>query len=186
MREIILVRSNSNLAAHFRSIVLAATCLLVVAAGANGGTPAANTNNPLTATDVHGVRQSCPVGKPPGWLADAVEKPDVQYPEWGKNHHEQGMGVFRMSVDSKTGKVTTVSAVKSTGFRDLDDSAIAALGRWRWKPGTWKETDVAINFQLGKGPGALPQAGLWKDLRSTGPRQGSNMPGVMPRGGGRY
>src|SRR5437773_1496599 len=116
MHEIILVRSNSNVAAHFRSIVLAATCLLVVAAGANGGAPAANTNNQLTATDVHGERRSCPMGKPPGWLADTVEKPDVQYPEWGKNHHEQGVGVFRMSVDSKTGRVTTVSAVKSTGF----------------------------------------------------------------------
>ena len=185
MHEIILVRSNSNLAAHFRSIVLAATCLLVVAAAANGGAPAANTDNQLTATDVHGAKRSCPVSKPPGWLADAVEKPEVQYPEWGKNHHEQGVGVFRMSVDSKTGKVTTVSAVKSTGFRDLDDSAIAALGRWRWKPGTWKETDVVIGFQLGKGPGAAPQAGLPQDLRSTAPRQGSSMPG-MSRGGGHY
>ena len=90
MLEIILVRSNSNLAAHFRSIVLTAICLLLVAAAANGGAPA-NTNNQLTATDVHGVQRSC------------------------KNHHEQGMGAYRMSVDSKTGKVTTVSAVKSTG-----------------------------------------------------------------------
>ena len=183
MHEIILVRSNSNLATHFRSIVLAAACLLVIAAGANGGTPAADTNNKLTATDVHGVRSSCPVDKPPGWLADAVEKSEVPYPEWGKNHHEQGKGVFRVSVDAKTGKVTTVSTVKSTGFRDLDDSAIAALRRWRWKPGTWKETDVVIGFQLGKVPGEAPQAGLPQDLRS--PRQGASMPG-MSRGGGRY
>ena len=179
MHEIILARSNSNLATHFRSIVLAATGLLVIAAGANGSTPAANTNNPLTATDVHGVQRSCPVNKPPGWLADAVAKPEVEYPEWGKNHHEQGLGVFRMSVDSKTGKVTHVSMVKSTGFRDLDDSAIAALGRWRWKPGTWTETDVLISFRLGKVPGAAPQAGLPNYPGTSAPRQGSNM-----RGGG--
>lgn len=181
MHEIILARSNSNLATHFRSIVLAATGLLVIAAGANGGAPAANTSNQLSAMDVHGVRRSCPLNKPPGWLADAVAKADVEYPEWGKNHHEQGMGVFRMSVDSKTGKVTHVSTVKSTGFRDLDDSAIAALGRWRWKPGTWTETDVAINFGLGKATGTSPVAGLpnYRGTRGAGMPQGGG-------GGGRY
>lgn len=179
MHEIILARSSSNLAPRFRSIVLAATGLLFIAAGANGGAPAANTSNELSATDVHGVRRSCPVNKLPGWLADAVTKPDAEYPEWGKNHHERGMGVFRMSVDSKTGKVTHVSTVKSTGFRDLDDAAITALGRWRWKPGTWTETDMAISFPSGKVSGASPQAGLPNYPGTNAPRQGSNM-----RGGG--
>src|ERR1700751_2891056 len=141
MHKIILARSNSNLVTHFCSIVLAAASLLVFASHAKRNPPAANTNNPLTATDIHGARRSCPVNKRPGWLADVVGKSDAES-EWGKNHHEHEMGVFRMSVDSKTGKVTHVSTVKSAGFRDLDDAAIATLGRWRWKPGTWKEADV--------------------------------------------
>jgi len=180
MHKTILTRSYSNIAIHFCSIVLSASCLLLIVAGANGTPPAANTSNTLTATDAHGAQRSCPLTKPPGWLADAVAKPDVQYPEWGKNHHEQGLGIFRMSVDSNTGKVTNVSAVRSTGFRDLDDSAIAALRKWRWKPGTWKETDVVISFHLGKVPGAAPEAGMPNYPSVSAPHQGSN----MPHGGG--
>jgi TonB family protein len=180
MHKIILARSNSNLATHFCSIVLAAAGLLVIAADANGSAPAANTNNTLTATDIHGARHSCPVNKPPGWLADAVSKSDVES-EWGKNHHEHGMGVFHMSVDSKTGKVTHVSTVKSAGFRDLDDAAIATLGRWRWKPGTWKEADVALRFQSGKASVGAPQAGVpnYQSKSTNASHQGMN-------GGGRY
>ena len=180
MHKIILARSNSNLTTHFCSIVLAASALLVIAADANGSAPAANTNNALTATDIHGARHSCPVNKPPGWLADAVAKGDVES-EWGRNHHEHGMGVFRMSVDSKTGKVTHVSTVKSAGFRDLDDAAIATLGRWRWKPGTWKEADVALSFQSGKASVGAAQAGLSNYQGTNASRQGMNM-----RSGGRY
>jgi hypothetical protein len=83
-----------------------------------------------------------------------VAKLDVES-EWGRNHHEHGMGVFRMSIDSKTGKVAHLSTVKSA-----DDAAIATLGRWRWKPGTWKEADVALSFQSGKASVGAPQAGL--------------------------
>lgn len=185
MHKIILARSNSNFAMHFRSIVLAATGLLVIAAGANGSTPAENTNNKLTATDVHGARRICPVDKPPGWLADAVEKRGVEYPEWGRNHHEKGTGVFRMSVDSNTGKVTHVSTVKSTGFRDLDDAAVATLGRWRWKPQTWKEADVQINFQMAKATGGAA-AGVVSISGVALPKTSASGQGMLRGGGGRY
>jgi TonB family protein len=139
------------------SIISAATCLVLLAANANGN-PSAASDNTLVAEDIHGKQSHCPRGKPPGWLADAITKSGVEYPEWGKNHHEQGTGVFRMIVDPTSGKVTKVMAIKSTSFRDLDDAAVTALGRWRWKPGTWKEADVEINFDMAKG--AMPHAGL--------------------------
>ena len=180
MRKIIPARSNSKLATHFCSIVLAATALLVIAADAHGSAPAASTNNSLTATDIHGARHSCPVNKLPGWLADAVARADVES-EWGRDHHEHGTGVFRMSVDPKTGKVTHVSTVKSAGFRDLDDAVIATLGRWRWKPGTWKEADVALSFQSGKASVGAAQTGLPNYQRPNTSHQGMNM-----RSGGRY
>lgn len=180
MHKIILARSNLNLATHFFSIVLAATGLLVIAADANGSAPAANASNPLTATDIHGAQHSCPVNKPPGWLADVVAKSDVES-EWGRNHHEHGIGVFRMSVDAKTGKVTRVSTLRSVGFRDLDDAAITTLGRWRWKPGTWKEADVALSFQSGKASVGAAQAGRPNYQGPNAARQGPNM-----GGGGRY
>lgn len=138
------------------SIIAAATCLLF-AANANGN-PAAASNNNLVAEDIHGKQSQCPRGKPPGWLADLITRSGVEYPEWGKNHHEKGTGVFRMIVDPTSGKVTKAMVIKSTGFRDLDDSAATALGKWRWKPGTWKQADVEISFDMGKG--AMPHAGL--------------------------
>jgi TonB family protein len=108
--------------------------------------------NQLAATDVHGRQSHCSMGQTPGWLSEVVKSPSIQYPDWGSNHHEMGSGVFRMTVDPASGKVTKVVTVKSTGHRDLDDSAAAGLGKWRWKAQSWKEADVEVNFTMGKDP----------------------------------
>jgi TonB family protein len=63
----------------------------------------------------------------------------------------QGVGLFRMYIDLKTGFVTQVAVVKSTGWWSLDTSAVNALRKWRWKPGTWKEVDVPVRFVIGAG-----------------------------------
>jgi TonB family protein len=47
-----------------------------------------------------------------------------------------GSGHFLMKVDVKTGLVTSVTVVKSTGHRELDDSAIEALRQWRFQHGS--------------------------------------------------
>jgi hypothetical protein len=39
-----------------------------------------------------------------------------------------------------------VTVVRSTGFAELDTSAVAALRQWRWKPGKWKEIEMAVEF----------------------------------------
>jgi TonB family protein len=168
--------------ALFYFVILIVICPIVVEGkDKDAGAP----GNRLTATDVHGVQRTCPVDKPPGWLADTMSQSNVDYPELGVLHHQQGTGIFRMTVDPKNGRVTRVSAVKSTGFRDLDDSAIAALGRWRWKPGTWKETDVVVNFRLGKGSSGSAQAGVFKDPGLTTPPLRSPM-SMQGGGGSRY
>lgn len=58
-----------------------------------------------------------------------------------------GTGVFRMTIDFKTGKVTNVAVVKSTGFDPLDREAIFALRQWRFKPGKLTKADMPITFQ---------------------------------------
>jgi TonB family protein len=57
-----------------------------------------------------------------------------------------GTGVFRMFIDFKTGKVTSVAIVKSTGSDPLDREAVFALRQWRFKPGKLTKADMPITF----------------------------------------
>ena len=102
-----------------------------------------------SAVDAKGVRDqgSDYVGIAP-WLNDRVKSVAPEYPHsWVFLH--QGEGVFRVSLDLHSGSVTRVSVAKSTGFKELDESAIAALSKWRWKPGRWKEIDLPVTFAIG-------------------------------------
>ena len=65
-----------------------------------------------------------------------------------KERRWQGKGVFRLTIDPHTGKVTDVRPVKSTGFKVLDDSSILALRAWTFKPNRFKQAEVPITFQL--------------------------------------
>jgi hypothetical protein len=58
----------------------------------------------------------------------------------------QGRGLFQLQTDLKTGSVTNVTVVRSTGFAQLDTLAVGALRKWRWKPGKWKEIEMAVAF----------------------------------------
>jgi TonB family protein len=56
--------------------------------------------------------------------------------------------MFRIVLDPKTGLVTRVTVIKTTGFPSLDNSALAALQKWRWKPGRWEEIDMPVSFRF--------------------------------------
>lgn len=69
--------------------------------------------------------------------------------------------MYRLSLDFKTGLVSKMAVVRSTGFRTLDNSALFALRQWTWKPGRWKEIDMPVTFTMGSGsvrtpPGTVP------------------------------
>jgi TonB family protein len=125
---------------------------LLIATDANGNA-APIASDHLVAVNIHDGQSTCPLGQPPGWLADAMTRVQPDYPDWATLHHEQGTGVFRMTIDPTTGRVTKVTTIKSTGSRSLDDSANDGLRRWRWKAGTWKEADVQIFFVKGSKKG---------------------------------
>jgi len=42
-----------------------------------------------------------------------------------------GTGMFQLRIDQKTGKVTAVAVLKSTGWKHLDQAAAATLVAWR-------------------------------------------------------
>src|SRR5258708_3061872 len=98
------------------------------------------------AVDAQGVRHlgAAYRGREP-WISDAIKKVQPRYP-FGNigERRNQGSGLFRLTLDLRTGSVRNVTVLASTGFPELDRSAIAALSRWLWKPGQWKEVDIPV------------------------------------------
>jgi TonB family protein len=58
----------------------------------------------------------------------------------------RGHGLFRLSFDSKTGRVTEVKVLNSTGYVILNELAAKALLQWRTRPGVISSLRVPITF----------------------------------------
>jgi len=84
------------------------------------------------------------------WTRDRIKFVAPDYPYGDRAKHPQGDGFFRISIDLKTGLVTQVSILKSTGYASLDASALAAIREWRWKPGRWQQVDMPTRFTMGR------------------------------------
>jgi TonB family protein len=113
-----------------------------------------------TAVDAKGVRHRGTdyVGLAP-WIVDTIRKVAPEYPYSEKALRHTGSGLLRVTLDLNTGSVVRVAVIKTTGFSALDNSAIDALRRWRWKPGKWKEIDIPITFTMASGGAAMPPPG---------------------------
>ena len=115
-----------------------------------------------SAVDSKGIRykaQDYPGNHPP-WMDDRVKAIAPTYPYRNRQLHHEGKGWFQLTLDLRTGYVSKVAVVKSTGFKALDESAVAAFLQWRWKPGKWKEIDIQVAFTMRRGapplaPGAI-------------------------------
>ena len=104
-----------------------------------------NDKETMTGVDVKGVRHSGSV-----FLNDLIATSRPVIPSDVRTQLHSGSGLFRLTLDLKTGSVTRVAIVRSTGFPAFDNSHIETFREWRWKPGRWKEIDVPITF----GPGS--------------------------------
>ena len=113
--------------------------------------------------DAHGVRHVAR-GFGPSAL-DLVFAPAPQYPYSERSHHNEGTAVVRLDIDLKTGNTTYVTLIRSSGFPNLDEAAIRALARWRFKPGKWKEAEIPVTFTM-HGP---PSVSLPGSTHSRGP-----------------
>ena len=102
-----------------------------------------------SAVDINGVRhRKSEYGDRTPWKADLIKFVKPDYPAEARARHAEGSGLFRMTVNVKTGAVTDVGVIKSTGYAALDDSATRAMRLWRWRAGTWKEIDTPLTFDL--------------------------------------
>jgi TonB family protein len=75
------------------------------------------------------------------------------YPEGAKDRNEQGNTVLSIYIDDK-GRSSKTKVETSSGFADLDKTAVAAVWNWRFLPATKDGKEVAsfikvtVHFQL--------------------------------------
>jgi len=83
-------------------------------------------------------------GTPPG----LIKKVDPEYPPGFVVHGAEGKGVFRLTINPKSGLVDEVKIVKSCGFQTLNELAAKALLQWQFKPGTRGPVEVPVEFYV--------------------------------------
>jgi TonB family protein len=92
--------------------------------------------------------------RPPGMMsisgakALAINSPRPEYPYEARSRRITGSGVCVVSVDTGSGAVTDASMAQSIGNPILDNSAVSAFKRWRFKPGTVSKVKIPITFTM--------------------------------------
>ena len=71
-----------------------------------------------------------------------------EYPLEARRRRLQGSGILEAAVDFKTGRVTSVRMVESTGHKILDEAALAAFRQWRFKPRLVRTFRTPINYTM--------------------------------------
>ncbi|TMP93686.1 MAG: energy transducer TonB [Verrucomicrobia bacterium] len=82
---------------------------------------------------------------------DLIYAPRPEYPYEARLHYLQGSGSFILRV-RPDGTVARVDVEDSTGAPLLDQTAIAAYSKWRFKPGRVKAVRVPVSFTMAPYP----------------------------------
>jgi TonB family protein len=92
----------------------------------------------------HGVEPLVTTGSPAG----LIKKIEPEYPMGFVIHGAKGRGVYRLTINPKSGLVDELKIVKSTGYKDLNQLAAKALLQWQFKPGTPSPVEVPVEFSI--------------------------------------
>lgn len=79
---------------------------------------------------------------------NAISSPRPEYPYEARRMRATGSGVCVMTVDTSTGAVTSAVMAQSTGNAILDNAALSAFRRWRFRPGTVSKVRTPITFTM--------------------------------------
>ena len=93
-------------------------------------------------------------------MQDILYRVGPRYPAKYQRGRIGGTGRFRMNIDFNTGKVISVTVIKSTGSDGLDREAIFALRQWRFKAGKARQVEMPITFHNGSEPLVLPPGAI--------------------------
>ncbi len=94
------------------------------------------------------IPTSRPIGVAGNPRAAALFAPRPEYPYEARSRRLTGSGTAVLRIDSETGLVEGVSMKQSIGHPVLDDAAITAFKRWRFRTGTVRTVRVPITFNL--------------------------------------
>lgn len=92
----------------------------------------------------HGVEPIVTTGSPAG----LVKKIEPEYPMGFVIHGAKGRGIYRLTINPKSGLVDEVKIVKTTGYRELNELAAKALLQWQFQPGTHSPVEVPVDFDI--------------------------------------
>ena len=92
----------------------------------------------------HGVEPMVTTGSPAG----LVKKIEPEYPMGFVIHGAKGRGIYRLTINPKSGLVDEVKIVKGTGYRELNELAAKALLQWQFQPGTHSPVEVPVDFDI--------------------------------------
>jgi protein TonB len=78
----------------------------------------------------------------------ATYGPPPAYPLEARRNRLTGSGVALLKVDKRTGYVTSGRMLQSMGHKVLDDAALDAFRRWRFRPGTVSPIRIPIKYTI--------------------------------------
>lgn len=78
----------------------------------------------------------------------ALSAPRPEYPYEARRNHITGNGAVVLVIDPLTGLVVDATMTESTGSSILDNSALRAFRRWRFKRGTPSKVRIPFTFAL--------------------------------------
>jgi TonB family protein len=83
-----------------------------------------------------------------GFRANTLSAARPDYPYEARRRHLTGSGLAIVTVDPASGTVLRAQMERSTGEAILDQSAISAFSRWRFKAGTPLAVRIPVVFTL--------------------------------------
>jgi TonB family protein len=102
----------------------------------------------LLMTALSALAADADVTVPPEARVLMLMMPRPKYPYEARARHIIGRGMYDIRMDTKSGLVTRVVVVQSTGSKVLDEAAVDAFSKWRARPGKISHIRVPVNFTL--------------------------------------
>jgi TonB family protein len=100
----------------------------------------------------------------------AIYAPIPRYPYEARVKHMQGSGLALLTVDRRTGYVTSARMLESTQHQILDDEAVKAFRAWRFKPETVSVVRIPVLFGMRRTQ-LVPGGGAMYGLKPEYPRE---------------